>query len=440
MAPNRGGRKPFVYCEGSPTWTPDSYLADTALHARAEAALAERDDLQGAITESFALPRRRGGDPYVYHAMVSVTLPQVQHVVGLGRANGLHDWYRDLEAKPDDEDEDGAEKNEEAKDENKEAKDENKEARKKPPPHRKPPPPPLPPPPRADTDAYLAIFSPTTSTPAALTGLRSNAKKGSLRAAIAAHLLAKRYIHPGYRATLGKLPKARAAPPNPYLGYLGWACRALEWAGPCGASERAGGRGHAVLPVLMHHFGCACPSHEALGVLRHLAAGREVLDLGSGNGYWTRLLRAYGVRATPVDSAQSAWRATWVGDTVVADGARYLAGTRAGAPDAVLLLVYPIVGGGVAGGEPGGFTRGMLAAYAGDTLAVVGTQNRNGYTGFRGEPMDAWMAREHGDEWTKVVQVALPSFPGKDEALFVFQRGDRAPKAEAEGGEGKTDG
>ena len=46
--------------------------------------------------------------------------------------------------------------------------------------------------------------------------------------------------------------------------------------------------------------------------------------------------------------------------------------------------------------------------------------------------MDEFMEQEH-KEWVKIVQVPLPSFPGKDEALYIFQRGDRAPaKEEAE--------
>lgn len=178
-----------------------------------------------------------------------------------------------------------------------------------------------------------------------------------------------------------------------------------------------------------------------------LSAGRGVVDMGSGGGYWTFMLRSYGVEVVAVDSMQSAWRVCWVADTVVGDGVGWLkrrrlansngssssskANGRKGGIDPdepVLLLVYPIVGGGVAGGAEGDFTRGMMDAYTGDTLAVVGTQNRNGYTGFRGMSMDEYVERERAaDGWVKVVQVALPSFPGKDEALFVFQRGARAP-------------
>ncbi|KAI0399501.1 hypothetical protein F4802DRAFT_610840 [Xylaria palmicola] len=430
MAPGPGSRtkKQIVYCEGSPSWTPDAYLADTALHARAEAHLAN-DNLQAAITTSFGL---RGTDTYVYHAMVAVTLPQVQQVVALGDAHGLHSWYY----------------SEPATDSSPQS-----------PPPPPPPPPPtllpfdraLPPPPRSDIEAYLSLFDPSNAPDTALRNFTSNAKKGSLRREIGTYLTSKRYIHPSL-ATALKVPRtkpSRPPPANPYLAFLAWAARGLEWAGPgpsSAAQRRPGPTSHHVLPVLMHHFGCACPSHEALEVLRRLADGREIIDVGSGNGYWTRMLRDYHAShaavgtapaksdkekplpaVTPVDSAQSSWRATWVRDTVVSDGATYLRSARAGAPDAVLLLVYPIVGGGVAGGTPGGFTRGALAAYAGDTLAVVGAQDRSGYTGFPDATMDEFMAREHGAEWVRVAQVPLPSFPGKDEALYVFQRGARAP-------------
>ncbi|KAH8157078.1 hypothetical protein CIB48_g11169 [Xylaria polymorpha] len=421
MAPGSSNRKQSViYCEGSPSWNPDAYLADVELHARAEAHLAD-DDLRSAVATSFSLPKT---DTYVYHAMVAVTLPQAQHVVSLGGAHGLHSWYCGEPPEPTSPSPSLSQSKPQA-------------------------PSVLPPPPQPDIDAYLSIFLPTNAAATALKNFTANAKKGSLRRETGTYLTSKRYLHPSLSA-LAKLPRAkpsRPAPANPYLSFLAWASRNLEWAGPNASSVRVRPSSHHVLPIMMHHFGCVCPSHEALEILRVLADGREIIDIGSGNGYWTRMLRDYHAfhaqdapkskskskppaalpLVTPVDSAQSSWRANWVHDTLIADGAAYLRTTRAGAKDAVLLLVYPIVGGGVAGGSEGGFTRGMLAAYDGDTVAVVGTQNHNGYTGFRNMTMDEFMTREHRNEWVKVVQVPLLSFPGKDEALYVFQRGSRAP-------------
>lgn len=276
-----------------------------------------------------------------------------------------------------------------------------------------------------DIEAYISIFNPSTATASALKNFGINAKKGSIRSAVAANIEGKRYLHP---ALLSKLviPKSKSQPcHNPYFDFWAWSCRALEWCGPCADSERAA-TSHHVLPILMHHFGCATPSHEGLEILKTLAAGRTIADLGSGNGYWTFLLRCYGLMVHAVDNMQSEWRVNWVNDTTISDGVKWLR-KHDGGKDMMLLLVYPIVGGGIGGGTDGGFTRSLVDAYLGDTIAVVGTQNGNGYTGFKGTTMDRFMEEEH-KEWTKVVQIPLPSFSGKDEALFVFQRGDRAPK------------
>lgn len=186
----------------------------------------------------------------------------------------------------------------------------------------------------------------------------------------------------------------------------------------------------------MHHFGCAVPSYESLEVLRLAAGDRTVVDMGSGNGYWTFMLRQHGVRVQPVDNAQSEWRVNWVGDTLLTDGAKYLT-QNDGGKDMVLLMVYPVVGGSLTGTVEGSFTRGLMEAYRGDTVAVVGTQNGNGYTGFKDMTFDAYMAREQ-PAWTKVVQIPVPSFAGKDEALYVYQRGERAAKLEGSDGEGKS--
>ena len=165
----------------------------------------------------------------------------------------------------------------------------------------------------------------------------------------------------------------------------------------------------------MHHFGCAVPSYEGLEVIRQVAAAgkkRDVIEIGSGNGYWTYMLRRQGMEVKAVDNLQSEYRTLWISDTIVKDGEKFLKDENGGM-DAVLLLVYPVVG--------AGFTAKVLDAYEGDTICIAGTQNRNGYTAFRDRRIDEYMEAER-PEFEKTVQVALPSFAGKDEALFVFER------------------
>lgn len=250
------------------------------------------------------------------------------------------------------------------------------------------------------------MFASTTSTSKSLTALAANAKKASHRASVAAHLQTKRLLSSTYT-----VPKLKNAHVNPYYDYWAWSCQNLEWAGPTADTVHVK-QSHYILPILMHHFGCVCPSYESLEVIKQSAKGRKVLDLGSGNGYWTYMLRRLGVQVDAVDNLQSRYRSLWIDDTIVEEGEKYLKAQK-GAKDALLLLVYPIVG--------SEFTSRVLNAYAGDTICVVGTQNRNGYTAFRGKIIDEFMAEEK-PEYTKIVQIPLPSFAGKDEALFVFER------------------
>ncbi|KAF2456279.1 hypothetical protein BDY21DRAFT_415907 [Lineolata rhizophorae] len=354
-----------------------------------------RNDFRAAVVRAFNL---KPDDDYVYHATASVTLAQVQQALNAGRKGGLHAWYRD---------QDGNE---------------------------------IEPPSRADIDAYTSVFSPFTSTPKALTALGSNAKKGSVCAAVASNLQSKLLLpssssSPSNPAAPSLPPKQKPSssssstsstsppntPPNPYLDVWAWTCRALDWAGPTPDTPRHARHSHHVLPVLYHHFGCAVPSPDAIAVLRQLSrpAGRSrpraVVELGSGNGYWAYALRRAGVPVVAVDNGDAAWRTVWIADTVVADGASFVKkrGGGGGCVDDVLLLVYPPT-------EAGGFTEKVLRAYKGDAIAVVGTQNEDGYTGFKEEGLAQWMGRER-PEFELVMQVPLPSFAGRDEALFVFQ-------------------
>jgi len=165
----------------------------------------------------------------------------------------------------------------------------------------------------------------------------------------------------------------------------------------------------------MHHFGCVVPSFEAISIIKQLSStnAQNIIDMGSGNGYWSYILRRAGMTVSAVDNGESVYRTMWIGDTILTDGIKYVKDTCKGAKDQILLLVYPIVG--------SGFTDKVLKAYQGDTIIVVGTQNNNGYTGFKDMLIDDYVTANLV-EFQKTVQIALPSFAGKDEAMFVFRK------------------
>lgn len=145
---------------------------------------------------------------------------------------------------------------------------------------------------------------------------------------------------------------------NPYFDVLAWSNQNLEWAGPEASSHKIK-ISHALLPVLYHHFSCVCPSFEALEIIRLVAKGRPIADIGSGNGYWPYMLRRMkdgkkNLEVVPVDNGLSDWRTLWVPDTVEMDSAEWLKKNGNG-KDHVLLLVYPQVS--------HGFTAKTIKAY-----------------------------------------------------------------------------
>lgn len=121
-------------------------------------------------------------------------------------------------------------------------------------------------------------------------------------------------------------------------------------------------------------------------------------------------MKALDVRA--VDNGTSEYRVTWVSDTVKQDGVAYLSQNENG-KGCVLLLVYPQA--------TGDFTAPILEKFEGDAIVVAGTQNGNGFTAFRDEVVDQWVEK-HLQAFELTLRMPLPSFAGKDEALFVFQR------------------
>ena len=358
MAPSRGSPKP-IQVDTTTTFSP-------SLLTPIISSLTQTNNLHSAITHLFSLPPN---DTYTYHAHASVTLSQAQSAIDAGRANGLHDFYVDPSGSPL---------------------------------HTYPPTP--------DIDAYTACFDPAKSPLNTLKSFSANAKKGSLREASAAYLLSKYYLHP----SIPTPPRHRTPFPNPYYAFWLWSCHALEYAGPTPTTALVT-TSHHILPVFMHHFGCVCPSYTALALIASLSRGRTILDLGSGSGYWALMLRRMGCTVLAVDNAESVYRCLWIEDTIRADAVSYLRDQRVGGRGDVLLLVYPVVS--------GEFARRVIDEYRGELVCVAGTQNGNGYTGFRDRVVDEWMmGEERRGVWEIVVRVPLPSFAGKDDALFIFRR------------------
>lgn len=392
---------PPAITDGSKTWSPSHLFpsedGNTDLWNKIHSHL-NAHEFKSAIVTAFELPQ---GDNFTYHASASVNLSQAEAAIHGGRANGLHAWY--IESKQESDDAIGLGDTSDQQVVDHPADQSSLELSGYPP--------------TSDIQAYIALFDPTKSAANSLKSLFSNAKKGSIRLSIAEYLLSKRCLDPNITVpkfktqTLkhDKVPAPRHE--NPALDFWAYACLTLEYAGP-NQNTSLVKSSHHLLPIFMHHFGCVVPSYEALQIISKLANGKSVLDMGSGNGYWTLMLRRLGLTVTPVDSVQSRWRTVWVPDTVATEGIQYLR-KRGGCPDMVLLLVYPIVG--------GEFTRKVIESYNGDVICVAGTQNGNGYTGFRDMMIDEFMRKEK-KLWEKCAQVPLPSYPGKDDALFVFTR------------------
>ncbi len=75
----------------------DSFQPDTFFEKWSATAAPSKNDLRRAIIEAFGL---KHNDDYVYHAMASVTLEEVQTAIDAGGQGGLHAWYLEKTGKP----------------------------------------------------------------------------------------------------------------------------------------------------------------------------------------------------------------------------------------------------------------------------------------------------------------------------------------------------
>ncbi|CZT50910.1 uncharacterized protein RSE6_11982 [Rhynchosporium secalis] len=262
-----------------------------------------------------------------------------------------------------------------------------------------------------DITAYTSIYSPSTDTTKAHTAFLSNAKKGSPRETVA------KYLH-SQRICPLKIPKSKQHV-NPYYDMWVLSCQETAFLGPLPdpsyASPANAKHTHPILPVFYHHFGCVVPSYEALEIISQLVKSENakgVIDMASGNGYWTYMLRRLKLDVKAVDNMASEYRTIWIDDTIKTDGVEYLRKNHGG-KGRLLMMVYMVTA--------GNFTKQVLREYKGDVIIVVGTMNANRYTDFRDETAEQYFGREMKG-WGLFCRISMPSFAGKDEGMLVWKR------------------
>jgi hypothetical protein len=250
---------------------------------------------------------------------------------------------------------------------------------------------------------------------------------GSISSEVWPYLNSKLYVAPKSHNYLAGQEDGRKHT-NPYYDFWKYSCQELEWAGPRPDTVKITSS-HHLLVIFYHHFGCVCPSYQALWAIASLAQPqaprkknpvRPIYDIGSGTGYWTFMLRKLSLELPEgmkkleiqaVDNMTSKFRTRWIRDTIKDDAEIFL--KHESEERSVLLLVYPQAGGSL--------TEKFLRAFNGDVIVVAGTQNKNGFTGFTKWVIDEWMEKEM-PHFEKVLQIPLPSFAGKDDALFAFKK------------------
>lgn len=87
MPPVKG---PGAHTTGSSRFDPELFFE--RWEEESASLLPQKNDLRQSIITAFNLAQT---DSYVYHAIASVTLSQVQEAVEHGGDHGLHNWYPD---------------------------------------------------------------------------------------------------------------------------------------------------------------------------------------------------------------------------------------------------------------------------------------------------------------------------------------------------------
>jgi hypothetical protein len=179
--------------------------------------------------------------------------------------------------------------------------------------------------------------------------------------------------------------EALAQPPPPGVDYGEWAERALNQT----ARRRS----------FISQFAYSVPTPDAIQAIVEFVEGRKLLEVCAGAGLWSFLLASIGVDTVATDAGDLLDRYREVEVCDAEDAVRRHADCRA------LMLCWPPMGSDCAARAAGAF-QGDRMIYAGDSRFMA----------------DATFAELVEAGWELRNSVALPSWPGLDEAVLLYAR------------------
>jgi hypothetical protein len=149
------------------------------------------------------------------------------------------------------------------------------------------------------------------------------------------------------------------------------------------------------LNYLVGLFAWSVPSCGALHLIK--AYANSVIDMGSGGGYWSLMLRQIGVQVTAVDPLPEPLLYSWIDDTKKQDGFDYLSAVSGNKETPALLLNYPY-------GHNSDVYK-WINEYKGTTIFYVGSVSRTLFTGGNIDMLlSDWIQEECDTEYCKSSQ------------------------------------
>eukprot|EP01112_Ceratiomyxa_fruticulosa_P008425 TRINITY_DN2185_c0_g1_i2.p1 TRINITY_DN2185_c0_g1~~TRINITY_DN2185_c0_g1_i2.p1 ORF type:complete len:450 (-),score=89.57 TRINITY_DN2185_c0_g1_i2:170-1357(-) len=177
-----------------------------------------------------------------------------------------------------------------------------------------------------------------------------------------------------------------------------------------------GRRGQIVKVLCNQIFTYAIPCDNVLRYMTDAAKGKQIAEVGAGNGYWCLLLSKYGAKCVANDIAPS-------GNffPIVSMDAEKFIRDNGGLADKIIFFCWPR--GELSPGEAVCMPERCLNIYKGNDIYFVGEID-NGCT----FDMQAWVKAHPG--WRLAKSLPIPNFLGTDDKFYHYQRVVVAPPSQ----------